>query len=78
MHEIMIRFRFISDNRNLECAFDERMSFRENFSLLGEICDMDFKDIVIYDPEKKIFLNEDLPLIQFNICRFILLYVFNI
>lgn len=78
MHEILIRFRFIATDENIECAFDERLSFRENFDLLKEISNVDCDDILIYDPVKKIFLNEDLPLKEFNICSFILLYVFNI
>ena len=78
MHEILIRFRFVACDMSLECAFDERLSFKENFSLLEQLCDISCRDIAIYDPEKKIFLNEDLPLKEFNIGRFILLYVFNI
>lgn len=78
MHEILIRFRFIDTDKTIECALDERLSFRENFKLLEKISDINCEDIAIYDPEKKIFLDEDLPLKRFNICRFILLYVFNI
>ena len=78
MHEILIRFRFITEEKTIECALDERLSFRENFLLLKELSEIDCKEILIYDPQKKIFLAEDLPLKQFNICRFILLYVFNV
>ena len=78
MHEVLIRFRFIDCDKTIECALDERLSFRENFQLLEKISDINCMNIAIYDPEKKIFLNEDLPLKQFNICRFILLYVFSI
>ena len=77
MHEIMIRFRFIACDRTLECALDERLSFEQNFRLLEQISDVRCENIAIYDPEKKIFLNKDLPLSEFNICRFILLYVFS-
>ncbi|MBQ1567992.1 MAG: hypothetical protein IIZ80_08910 [Erysipelotrichaceae bacterium] len=78
MHEVLIRFRFVDADRTIECALDERLSFRDNFRLLEKISDVNIRDAVIYDPEKKIFLSEDLPLEQFNICRFILLYIFNI
>ena len=78
MHEILIRFRFIARDMTIECVLDERLSFKENFSLLQQISDIDCRKIVIYDPEKKIFLKEDLPIKEFNIGRFILLYVFNV
>lgn len=77
MHEVMIRFRFVSRNQTMECSLDERLSLNDNFLLLKQIGDLRAETCEIYDPRKKIFLNKDIPLREFTISHFILLYVFE-
>ncbi|MBO7677305.1 MAG: hypothetical protein J6S49_07310 [Erysipelotrichaceae bacterium] len=77
MHEVLIRFRFIDCGKTVECALDERLSFRDNLILLEQILELNIREFAIYDPQKKIFLKEDVAIKEFNISSFILLYIFN-
>ena len=76
MYEVLFRLKFIKSNRVIECVFDERLSFNDNFRLLKELTKIN-DDFEIYDPDKKIFLKKEIPIREFGISRFMLLYVFE-
>ena len=76
MYEVLFRLKFIKSNRVIECVFDERLSFKDNFRLLKELTKIN-DDFEIYDPDKKIFLKKEIPIREFGISRFMLLYVFE-
>jgi len=77
MYQIVLRFKIIRNNHILEVTFDERLSFKENFKLLETIANEDLKKIIVYDPNKKLFLNTDIPLKEFNFSYFMSFYLFS-
>lgn len=76
MYDVLIRFRLVKNNGVFEVIFDSRMSFRENFKMLENIIGINLSDYKVYDPNKKIFLKRNISLNEFNIDRFIQLYLF--
>ena len=76
MYEKLIRFKVIQDERVIETQLDERLSFDDNFKYLVNISDFDPKGLRVYDPDKKIFLANDIPIEVFNINSFMLMYLF--
>ena len=76
MHEKLIRFKIIKDDRVVETYLDERLSFDENIKLLANITDFDADGFKVYDPSKKVFLDTQIPIIWFNINSFKLMYLF--
>ena len=77
MYEVAVRFKFVKENRVIECLLDNRLSFIDNFSNLKELIDEDINNFEIYDYKKSIFLNKDVPINNFEIKSFIQLYVFT-
>ena len=76
MHQKLMRFKIIKDDRVFEAYLDERLSFLENFKMLVHIVDYDLDGFMVYDPKKKIFLDNDIPIEVFNINSFKLMYLF--
>ena len=76
MHRIIIRFKIIKDNRIVDVSLDDRLSFKDNLSFISFLLGCTFKNIKVYDPIKKIFLDLDLPLSEFNIKNYMMLYLF--
>lgn len=76
MYEVMIRFKIVRNNEYLEVCLDSRLSFKDNLKILSELIDMDLKDMNIYDPIKKMFLDKETPIAEFNINYFISLQLF--
>lgn len=76
MHEKLIRFKIIKDDRVIETYLDERLSFNENLKYLARISDFDIDGFKVYDPNKKVFLNNEIPIEVFNISSFMLMYLF--
>lgn len=72
----LMRFKIIKDDRVLEAMLDERLSFLDNFKMLVHIYDYDLDGFKVYDPKAKVFLNCEVPIEEFNINSFILLYLF--
>lgn len=65
MNKVLLRFYIKKTHEVIEAYFDGRLSFKENFELLGYE-----NGLNIYDPNKGIFLDTNKPLSTFNICRF--------
>lgn len=76
MHQKLMRFKIIKDDRVFEAELDERLSFIDNFKMLVNITDFDLDGFRVYDPSKKIFLNNETPIELFNINSFKLMYLF--
>ena len=76
-HKTMIRFKIVENGHILETSFDDRLSFKENLTILSDICEEQISNARIYDPIKKIFLNEDVPLSLFSFQYFVFLYLFT-
>ena len=77
MYELMIRFKIISLDRIIETRLDTRLSFKENFCYLKDLIDMDLEDVKIYDPNKNIFLDENVEISKYNIAYYITLHLFT-
>lgn len=71
-----MRFKIIKDDRVFEALLDERLSFVDNFNMLVNIADFDLDGFLVYDPYKKVFLNNETPIELFNINSFRLMYLF--
>ena len=76
MHEKIIRFKIVKRNYIFEAILDDRLSFSENFKLLENIMDIDIKNSRVYDPYKKVFLDNNAPLSAYNISNIMLFYLF--
>lgn len=76
MHEILIRLKLMKNSRIYEVYLDERLSFAGNLKMLQSVIGEDITDVKIYDPYKKIFLDPNIIIKNFNISSFMLLYLF--
>ncbi len=77
MNKILLRFNIINNNEIFEVIFDTRLSFNDNFKLLGEIYHFKLKDDnYIFDLVKDIPLRKDVPLKSFNLPNFMTLSIF--
>jgi len=76
MHKLLIRFKIVKLDRIIETYLDERLSFKDNLVLLSDLLDIDIKDCVVYDNNKKIFLKMDVPIREFTINYFVYFYLF--
>lgn len=76
MYEKLIRFKIIKDNRIIETYLDERLSFNDNLKMLANITDFCVEGFQVYDPNKKVFLDNEIPIEVFNINSFMLMYLF--
>ena len=71
MYQILLRLKIVKTGQIIEVKFDERLSFKDNMRLLyGD--DSDFK---VFDPLKRIFLDENIPLENFHIETFMFFYL---
>ncbi len=77
MHRIAFRLCFVESGIVKEAYLDERLSFAENFVMLSEISGCRFENGVIYEPNKKIFLDENIPLKEFHFSGFPCLLIFT-
>lgn len=75
MNKKLIRFKVIKDNTIVDAYIDERLSFKDNFKYLSKIIDLD-EYYEVYDPNKKVFLDCDVPVEVFNINCYMLMYLF--
>ena len=73
-----IAFRFIEavNGNSLEVFLDERLSFKENFEMLKKLLDKDYTKAKIYDPHKKVFLDRNTALREFEFKGFVSLKLF--
>lgn len=76
MYRKLMRFRIIKDDRVFDAYLDERLSFSDNFKLLVHISDFDLDGFKVFDPNKRIFLNENIPIEEFNINSYMMCYLF--
>lgn len=76
MHQIMIRFKDIRNDRILELALDMRLSFKENMEMLKDFITYNCDELRIYDPQRKIFLDRNVPLEYYSFQSFMTFYLF--
>lgn len=76
MNEKLIRFKVIKDDRVFDAFLDDRLSFLDNFKMLVHISDYDLDGLMVYDPIKKLFLNNQVPIEEFNINDYKMMYLF--
>ena len=76
MYEVLIRFKIVKDNRYIEVSFDSRLSFKDNLNILSELLNEDLNNTKVYDPIKKLFLDMNTAIGEFNINYFISLQLF--
>lgn len=75
MNKKLMRFKVIKDDTIIDAYLDDRLSFKDNFKYLKNIVEID-NDYKIYDPNKKVFLNNEIPIEVFNINSYMLMYLF--
>lgn len=75
MNKKLMRFKVIKDDTIIDAYLDDRLSFKDNFKYLKNIVEID-DDYKIYDPNKKVFLNNEIPIEVFNINSYMLMYLF--
>lgn len=76
MYRKLMRFKIIKDDRVFDAYLDERLSFSDNFKLLVNISDFDLDGFKVFDPIRKVFLNENIPIEEFNINSYMMCYLF--
>lgn len=72
----LIRFINVNDMSNYDVKLDERLSLKENIDFVKKMSDLDINDYLIYDVEKNIFLNKDVPFCDFELNQYITLYIY--
>ncbi len=77
MHKVAVRFRFVKDGQIVECLLDERLSLAKNLQVLLRLLKKEAGELLVYDPQKKIFLDTGAPLRSFAVDHFISLYLFD-
>ncbi|MBR4461624.1 MAG: hypothetical protein IKS51_03490 [Erysipelotrichaceae bacterium] len=75
-NEILLRLMIMRNGKVYEAYLDERLSFRENFDYLQQLIGEDLSSAIVYDPNKKLFLDENVPLKEYRISFFMLLELF--
>ena len=75
MAEVYLRFTDIIRRETFEVRFDSRLPFRDNFSILSQMLGKDYGEAEIYDPDKKIFLDRNIPLAEYGFAGFIRLHL---
>lgn len=75
MHKVLLRFKLMKNNKIIEVLFDSRLSFKENFEYLDNIYKID-KESYVFDDNKKLFLDNNIPIDEFNFNRFITLNLY--
>ena len=75
MHEVLLRFRVLKNDKIFEVLLDDRLSFRENLRLLSELTDEKLEDYRIYDLERNIFLDDRIPLSRMKIAVYAMFYL---
>lgn len=76
MYDVLIRFKLIKNDYIFEAILDSRLSFKDNFKLLENIVDIDIKNVWVFDPKNEVFLNRNIPIAQYNINYFMILYLY--
>ncbi len=76
MNEVYLRLTDVVRQETIEVRFDRRLSFRENFSLLKQMIKRDYEEAEVYDPDKKIFLDRNIPLAEYELTGFVRLHLF--
>ncbi len=76
-HEILLRLIVMRNRRVIEAYLDQRLSFRDNFYYLQQLTGEDLSKAIVYDPNKKLFLDETIPLKEYQIGYFMLLELFT-
>ena len=76
MAEVFLRLTDVISQETVEVSFDSRLSFRDNFLLLKQMIGKDYSSAEVYDPDKKIFLDRNIPLSEFEFAGFVRLHLF--
>ncbi|MBR4421422.1 MAG: hypothetical protein IKS69_02705 [Erysipelotrichaceae bacterium] len=76
-NEVLLRLVIVRNKKIIEAYLDDRLSFKENFVYLEQLAKEDLSHAIIYDPAKKIFLDENIPIREYHIRYFMLLELFG-
>ena len=76
MHKVLVRFKIIKNDEIIDVYLDDRLNLIDNLSIISSLIKIDMKNVKVYDPHKGIFLNRHLPIREFNINSYLLLYLF--
>lgn len=70
-----MRFNLLKYNYVFDCKLDKRLSFKANFKLLSKLVNKNLNNCRVYDFNKKVFLNLEIPISCFNIKYLMTLYL---
>lgn len=76
MNSVIIRFYLVNKKTFFETAFDERLTFNENFTLFSEIYPISIDKYYIYDDNRKAFISKNVPLKKLMLSKYSKLYLF--
>lgn len=76
-NEILLRLMIMRNKRIIEAYLDQRLSFKNNFVYLQQMTGEDLSEAIVYDPNKKLFLDENIPVKEYHISYFMLLELFT-
>ena len=76
-NEILLRLMIVRNKKIIEACLDDRLSFKENFRYLQQLTGEDLSEAIVYDPIKKLFLDENIPIRDYRIGYFMLLELFT-
>lgn len=75
MHRILMRFKIVKTGRIVEAYLDRRLSFYDNFILLEKMLDERIAGYRVFDQNKGIFLDMNIPIEEFDIKTFMYFYL---
>ena len=75
MHRILMRFKIVKTGGIVEAYLDRRLSFYDNFILLEKMLDERIAGYRVFDQNKGIFLDMNIPIEEFDIKTFMYFYL---
>ncbi len=76
MNKLILRLYIVEKGEYINVRLDKRLSFADNFILLGQLYDYDFSNRQVVDPKIKKALLNDVPLCSFNFPAFMTLFIY--
>lgn len=74
MNKLILNFRCVANDKQYDLLLDKRLSFKDNFKLLGELTDIDIDNVYIL--YFNIPLRKDVPLEYFDLPQYSRLLVY--
>ena len=76
MNKVYLSFKIIKNDEYFEACLDSRLSFKENLYQISKVKKLQIEDLMVYDPNKKIVLDEMIPINEFHLHDYMEFFLF--